>query len=192
MFDALFEALFSYRPVVFREGDFRFDVTAASFVAALIVGVVVAAAIFTYRRVQVADGRVRDRVILTSYPPFALLDDTERGRLEALSRGPSSRHDTATLTELLVERASSVAERTALAWPDGSVSYRELFGRAAAVADELAQRGIGQDDLVLLYADRSPEALIGMVGILLAGAGYVPIDPRLPAERVAPACSRKP
>ena len=29
MFDALFEALFSYRPVVFREGDFRFDVTSA-------------------------------------------------------------------------------------------------------------------------------------------------------------------
>src|SRR5687768_12464950 len=66
MFDALFEALFSYRPVVFREGDFRFDVTSASFVATLVAGVVVAAAIFTYRRVQVADGRPRDRVILTT------------------------------------------------------------------------------------------------------------------------------
>src|SRR6187549_2282133 len=65
MFDALFEALFSYRPVVFREGDFRFDVTTASFVAALLVAAVVAIAIFTYRRVQVGDGRVRDRVILT-------------------------------------------------------------------------------------------------------------------------------
>ena len=72
MFDALFEALFSYRPVVFREGDFRFDVTAASLVAALIVGVVVAAAIFTYRRVQVTDGRVRDRVILTGLRVAAL------------------------------------------------------------------------------------------------------------------------
>ena len=72
MFDALFEALFSYRPVVFREGDFRFDVTAASFVAALVVGVVVAAAIFTYRRVQVTDGRVRDRVILTGLRIAAL------------------------------------------------------------------------------------------------------------------------
>ena len=41
MFDALFEALFSYRPVVFREGDFRFDVTTASLVAALVVGAVV-------------------------------------------------------------------------------------------------------------------------------------------------------
>ena len=72
MFDALFEALFSYRPVVFREGDFRFDVTAASFFAALVVGVVVAAAIFTYRRVHVGDGRVRDRVILTALRVAAL------------------------------------------------------------------------------------------------------------------------
>jgi hypothetical protein len=72
MFDALFEALFSYRPVVFREGDFRFDITTASFAAALIVGVVVAAAIFTYRRVQVADGRTRDRVILTGLRIAAL------------------------------------------------------------------------------------------------------------------------
>ena len=72
MFDALFEALFSYRPIVFREGDFRFDVTTASFVAAVLVGVVVAAAIFTYRRVQVADGRVRDRVILTALRVAAL------------------------------------------------------------------------------------------------------------------------
>ena len=72
MFDALFEALFSYRPVVFREGDFRFDVTSASLVATLIVGVVVAAAIFTYRRVQVADGRLRDRIILTTLRVAAL------------------------------------------------------------------------------------------------------------------------
>ena len=72
MFDALFEALFSYRPVVFREGDFRFDVTSASLVATLVVGVVAAAAIFTYRRVQVTDGRVRDRVILTTLRVAAL------------------------------------------------------------------------------------------------------------------------
>src|SRR5687768_7813233 len=72
MFDALFEALFSYRPVVFREGDFRFDVTSASFVATLVAGVVVAAAIFTYRRVQVADGRLRDRIILTTLRVAAL------------------------------------------------------------------------------------------------------------------------
>ena len=66
MFDTIFQALFSHRPVVFQTGEFRFDVTMASFAAAAAVAVVGAAAIFTYRRVRVEDGRLRDRVVLTT------------------------------------------------------------------------------------------------------------------------------
>jgi uncharacterized membrane protein len=65
MFDALFQALFSYRPVVFQQGEFRFDVSGASLVAALVAALVGVVAIYTYRRVSVADGTVRDKVILT-------------------------------------------------------------------------------------------------------------------------------
>ena len=72
MFDALFQALFSYRPVVFQQGEFRFDVSSASLVAALAAGLVGVAAIYTYRRVSVADGTLRDKVILTSLRVAAL------------------------------------------------------------------------------------------------------------------------
>jgi len=72
VFDTLFEALFSYRPVVFQQGEFRFDVTQASLAATLIVAVVAALAVLTYRRVRVNEGRVRDRVILTSLRVAAL------------------------------------------------------------------------------------------------------------------------
>jgi len=72
VFDAIFEALFSYRPVVFQQGEFRFDVTTASFVATLLVAAVVALAVFTYRRVRVNEGRLRDRIILTSLRVVAL------------------------------------------------------------------------------------------------------------------------
>ncbi len=65
MLDAVFQALFSYRPVVFQQGEFRFDVTSASLAAAALVGVVAAVAIVTYRRVQVNEGGVRDRIVLT-------------------------------------------------------------------------------------------------------------------------------
>jgi len=64
LFDALFQALFGYRPVVFQQGEFRFDVSTASLVAAVIAAVIMAAAVFTYRTVRVK-GRVRDRVVLT-------------------------------------------------------------------------------------------------------------------------------
>ena len=64
MFEKLFQALFSYRPVVFQQGDFRFDITTASFVAAGIAALIMGAAIFTYRSVG-SHGRPRDRVVLT-------------------------------------------------------------------------------------------------------------------------------
>src|SRR5688572_12892967 len=72
MFARVFETLFSYRPVVFQEGDFRFDLTPASLAAAVLVGIVVAAAVLTYRRVRVNDGRLRDRVVLTTLRVAAL------------------------------------------------------------------------------------------------------------------------
>src|SRR4029453_12310624 len=69
---SLFEALFSYRPVVFQQGEFRFDVTAASLIATLVVAVVVGLAVLTYRRVRVNEGRLRDRIVLTSLRIAAL------------------------------------------------------------------------------------------------------------------------
>ena len=72
MFETLFEALFSYRPVVFQQGEFHFNPTAGSSVAVLGVGVVVAAAVFTYQRVAVSEGRRRDRIVLTTLRLTAL------------------------------------------------------------------------------------------------------------------------
>jgi uncharacterized membrane protein len=66
MFDPIFQALFSYRPVVFQQGEFRFNVTTGSLVAAALVAVIVALAVLTYRRVRVNEGRLRDRVVLTT------------------------------------------------------------------------------------------------------------------------------
>ncbi len=71
MFEKLFQALFSYRPVVFQQGDFRFDITTASFVAAGIAALIMGAAILTYRSVSV-NGRPRDRVVLTALRMAAL------------------------------------------------------------------------------------------------------------------------
>ena len=65
MFDALFQALFTYRPVVFQQGEFRFDVSTGSIVAAAIAVAIMAAAAFTYRTVKVK-GRLRDRIVLTA------------------------------------------------------------------------------------------------------------------------------
>ena len=64
MFETLFQALFTYRPVVFQQGEFRFDVTGASLTAAALAGIVMVGAVITYRGVR-HKGRFRDRLVLT-------------------------------------------------------------------------------------------------------------------------------
>ncbi|MFH9663536.1 amino acid adenylation domain-containing protein [Streptomyces sp. NPDC017248] len=74
--------------------------------------------------------------------------------------------------------------RVAVTAPDGRLSYAELNARAGELAARLRTLGVGPDVPVVLFADRSTELLIGLLGILKAGGGYVPVDPDYPAERV--------
>jgi uncharacterized membrane protein len=69
--DTLFQALFTYRPVVFEQGEFRFDVSAGSLAVAVVGAAVIAAAVITYRGGRVR-GRWRDRLILASLRVTAL------------------------------------------------------------------------------------------------------------------------
>jgi uncharacterized membrane protein len=71
LFDAIFQALFSYRPVVFQQGELRFDLSTGSLVAAVLVGAVMVAAALTYRSVR-GKGTLRDRVVLTGLRLAAL------------------------------------------------------------------------------------------------------------------------
>src|SRR5215831_15300910 len=66
MFERIFQALFSYRPVVFQQGEFRFNLGTGSLVAAALALVTVALAVYTYRRIRVNEGRLRDRIVLTT------------------------------------------------------------------------------------------------------------------------------
>jgi uncharacterized membrane protein len=71
LFESVFQALFTYRPVVFQQGDFRFNLSTGSVVAAALVAAVMIVAMVTYRTVR-GKGRVRDRVVLTALRMGAL------------------------------------------------------------------------------------------------------------------------
>jgi amino acid adenylation domain-containing protein len=68
---------------------------------------------------------------------------------------------------------------------DVSLTYAELNGRANAVAQRLIAMGAGPDVVVALCMERSVSMLVGLLGILKAGAAYLPVDLRYPADRVA-------
>lgn len=68
---------------------------------------------------------------------------------------------------------------------DQALTYRELNQRANQLAHYLQRLGVGPDRLVGLCCDRSSSMLVGLLGILKAGAAYVPLDPTHPAARLA-------
>ncbi|MFF5077406.1 amino acid adenylation domain-containing protein [Actinoplanes sp. NPDC000266] len=67
----------------------------------------------------------------------------------------------------------------------GSLSYAGLVSQASGVAARLREAGVVEGDLVGLSLPRGRDAVIAMLGILSAGAGYVPLDPSYPRSRLA-------
>ncbi|KOV93029.1 amino acid adenylation domain-containing protein [Streptomyces sp. NRRL B-3648] len=76
-------------------------------------------------------------------------------------------------------------DRTAVTAPDGDLTYRELDTRTDALAAELVRAGARRGSLVTLLTPRGTDLVVGMLGILKAGAAYLPIDPEYPPARIA-------
>ena len=66
-----------------------------------------------------------------------------------------------------------------------SLTYSELNAQANQLAHRLLALGVQPDDRVAICVERSLEMVVGLLGILKAGAGYVPLDPAYPDERLA-------
>ncbi|MGV2465246.1 UNVERIFIED_CONTAM: AMP-binding protein, partial [Pseudomonas aeruginosa] len=116
---------------------------------------------------------------------LALLDAGERQEalrdwqapLEALPRGG--------VAAAFAHQAASAPEAIALVCGDEYLSYAELDMRAERLARGLRARGVAAEALVAIAAERSFDLVVGLLGILKVGAGYLPLDPNYPAERLA-------
>ncbi|WP_103352755.1 non-ribosomal peptide synthetase [Amycolatopsis sp. CA-128772] len=82
-------------------------------------------------------------------------------------------------------QAARTPGKTALVFDGTSLTYAELGRRARAVAGFLTGRGLGRGDLVGVYLDRSADLVPTLLGVLLSGAAYVPLDPIYPPQRIA-------
>jgi non-ribosomal peptide synthetase-like protein len=75
-------------------------------------------------------------------------------------------------------------DHPAVEFADEAVSYEELDCDANQIAHHLVERGIGVGSLIGVYLTKSPRLYAAMLGILKAGAAYVPIDPKWPLDRI--------
>ncbi|MCF5758189.1 non-ribosomal peptide synthetase, partial [Pseudomonas syringae] len=90
-----------------------------------------------------------------------------------------------TLHGLFEAQVERTPQALAVVHGDVRLSYYELNNRANQLAHQLIGLGIGPDDRVAICVERGPGLIVGLLALLKAGAGYVPLDPAYPAERLA-------
>jgi polyketide synthase PksJ len=92
--------------------------------------------------------------------------------------------DDQTLHGLFTEQAEKYARRPAILCEGEVLTYRELHERSSRLAAYLLTCGIENETIIGVCAERSLDMMVGILAILQAGGAYLPLDPRLPEERV--------
>jgi amino acid adenylation domain-containing protein/non-ribosomal peptide synthase protein (TIGR01720 family) len=113
---------------------------------------------------------------------------TEAERRQVLLRWNDTQREYAghqCLHELFEERVKRTPDVIAVSYENESVSYSELNRRANKLAHHLRKLGVSAEVLVGICVERSIEMVVGLLGILKAGAAYVPLDSSYPLERLS-------
>ena len=116
---------------------------------------------------------------------LSLLSEEERHRLlHVCSDITTTVTSHQPLHQLFEAQAAKTPDATAIIFAGESTSYFELNERANKLAHYLISIGVGPEVVVGILLDRSVEMVVGLLGILKAGAAYVPLDPDYPSERL--------
>ncbi|EQC00385.1 linear pentadecapeptide gramicidin synthetase LgrD [Photorhabdus temperata subsp. temperata M1021] len=83
------------------------------------------------------------------------------------------------------EAANNYPDHIAVTFNCLNLTYSELQQRSTRLAQRLISAGVKTEDVVGIYLERSPEMIISMLGILKAGAAYLPLPPDYPSERLS-------
>jgi amino acid adenylation domain-containing protein len=125
---------------------------------------------------------------MTRYPELRLGDvdimPAEQWRQILLDWNRTEAQPVAALPELFARSAAATPDATAVVCAGVRLSYAELAARANRLAHHLRGSGVRPGDRVGLCLQRSLDTVIGVLGVLTAGAAYVPLDLGHPVERM--------
>jgi amino acid adenylation domain-containing protein/non-ribosomal peptide synthase protein (TIGR01720 family) len=88
------------------------------------------------------------------------------------------------MVEVFEAQVLKTPQATAVVFENESITFEKLNERANQLASYLTKNGVEVETLVPMCFNRSSEMIVAILGILKAGAAYVPIDPAYPADRV--------
>jgi len=124
--------------------------------------------------------RLADFTLLTS-PEYRQIVQDWNQTAQPLPEQPFVHH----WFESQVEKTpDAIALRAPVNRQSVEITYQDLNQRANQLAQVLIARGIGPEDLIGLCLERSIDMVVALLGILKAGAAYLPLDPGLPTQRL--------
>ncbi|MCD9461245.1 non-ribosomal peptide synthetase, partial [Marinibactrum halimedae] len=125
------------------------------------------------------DNTISDLQFVSTAETQQLLSDFNQAQDE------TNHHQDLCIHTLFSEQAKATPDKTALVYQNQKMSYQTLQEKSQTLALYLQSLGVRCDRLVGLCTERSPDMMVGLLGILQAGAAYLPLDPGTPNERLA-------
>jgi amino acid adenylation domain-containing protein len=114
-----------------------------------------------------------------------LMSPAETTRLKERNRTAATFPLDRTLPRLLAEAARRHPDKVALRAGDRELTYAAVFQQANRLAGRLRTLGVGADVVVGVYMRRSPELIVALLAVLMAGGAYLPLDPNYPPDRLS-------
>jgi amino acid adenylation domain-containing protein len=105
--------------------------------------------------------------------------------VRGFNAGTATREPGATVHALIAEQARRTPDAVAVVGGGQQMTYGELQSRADALAHRLRELGTAVDTPVAVCLARGPELVVALLGVLKAGAAYLPLDPEYPPARLA-------
>ncbi len=116
---------------------------------------------------------------------FSMVTPAEQARLHEWNATAQPIAQPHTLHARIEAQAVRTPDAVAAIYQGRQLTYAQLNQKANGLAHQLIELGVQPDDRVAVLARRSLDTLVGLLGILKAGACYVPVDPAHPAERLS-------
>ena len=113
-----------------------------------------------------------------------LLTASDREGLARIGNLTPPVYPVATLTERFAAQAARRGDATAITCHGQSLTYAALDRHGDLLAHRLQELGVGIESRVGVCLSRSPDLVVALLGVLKAGAAYVPLDPTYPEERI--------
>ncbi|HEX5496552.1 MAG TPA: amino acid adenylation domain-containing protein, partial [Mycobacteriales bacterium] len=113
-----------------------------------------------------------------------LLGATETRRLLAAGTGPARPVPATSVVSLVAAQAARTPDRVAVVDASTTMTYAQLMAATGRVADLLRARGVSRGARVAVCLDRCADLVPALLGVLAAGAAYLPVDPWYPVERM--------